>query len=666
MTGSGIGQYRVISKLGEGAMGKVYRALDTMVEREVALKALRPEIAAQPETLDRFRKEAVTLGRLNHVNIAQLYTFVKEGADFYMVMEFVDGETLESIISRRGALPWQEAAKVLLGVLDGIQHAHSLGILHRDLKPANIMLSRSGQVKVMDFGIAQALGAAKMTRDGRVVGTLEYLAPERIQGKPADARSDVYSTGIVLYEMLTGRLPFQSQTEYELLVAHVQTPPPPPRSLGVGLPADVEEVLLRALEKDPDWRYASAAEFAGALRRLLGAPASEVKETRFLPVEPASRLSAAAWLANAEAVVDTRLPASLRGKRVAPIAATAVAMLAIVALAVAVLGGGKKPSAQPSVAAVNTPAPQMMPEPAPAAPTPAPVEPTPAPVTTAEPPPQEIAPPVFLPVQPPAQSKPAAPAPSKPKPFPTTTARAPEPSPEVRRAALAALDRTEPGAPAGAPGVRPIHLTGLAAALRLGAPALLPDISEAVARRGVAFMMAPPVEQTLQSAGASPELLKIVAASYHAPEPAVIPAAPAPKPVPPTEPARRAIATLADVREVFVEKMPGGLDEFMREEIGKQLGGRLKVVSSPAAADARLELTVEEGKGGKLSSAGRMFGIKERQQVQARLLDRETGRVLWQDKAGDRKFVVGRSEEGAQKKLASRLIKELKEDLGSR
>ncbi len=663
MTGTAIGQYRVISKLGEGAMGKVYRALDTMVEREVALKALRPEIAAQPETLDRFRKEAVTLGRLNHANIAQLYTFLKEGADFYMVMEFVDGDTLESIIGRRGTLPWPEAAKILLGVLDGIQHAHSLGILHRDLKPANIMLSRSGQVKVMDFGIAQALGAAKMTRDGRVVGTLEYLAPERIQGKPADARSDVYSTGVVLYEMLTGRLPFQSQTEYELLVAHVQTPPPPPRSLGVGLPAEVEEVLLRALEKDPDWRYASAADFAAVLRKLLGVPAAEVKETRFLPVEPPARPGAAAWLNTAEAAFDARLPVSWRGKRIAPIAATAVAMLALVALAVTIFGGSRPSPAPPTVAVVNTPPAQTMAEPEPAAAAPVPAEPAPTPVTTAEPPPQELPPPVFLPVQP----KPAAPAPAKPKPAAVAApARAPEPSPEVRRAALAALDRAEPGAPAGSPGVHPIHLTGLAASLRLGAPALLPDISEAVARRGVAFPLSPAAEQSLQAAGASPDLLKIVAASFHPPAPAVVSAVSAPKPVPPPEPARRAVTTLADVREVFVEKMPGGLDEFMREEIGKQLGGRLKVVNSAAAADARLELTIEEGKGGKLSSAGRMFGIKERQQVQARLLDRHTGRVLWQDKAGDRKFVVGRSEEGAQKKLASRLIKELKEDLGNR
>jgi eukaryotic-like serine/threonine-protein kinase len=289
LTGRMIGNYRIVAKLGEGGMGKVYRAVDVMIEREVALKALRPEIANQEGVVERFRSEAVLLAKLNHPAIAQLYTFFNDGDEFYMVMEYVPGETLENLIRRDGAMPWQHALRYAVQTLEGIGHAHALGVLHRDLKPAKIILTPGGKAKIMDFGIARALGAARMTRDGRVIGTLEYLAPERIQGKPADIRSDLYSVGMVLYEMITGRLPFQTASEYELLMAQVQQTPPRPRDLQIDLPAPVEAALMKSLAKDPMERCPDAVAFADELTSLL--PASSISQARIPSALKETRLA---------------------------------------------------------------------------------------------------------------------------------------------------------------------------------------------------------------------------------------------------------------------------------------------------------------------------------------------------------------------------------------
>jgi serine/threonine-protein kinase len=177
--GTVAGNYRILEKLGEGGMGAVYRAVDEMVERPVALKGLRTEIAQNADVVERFRAEAVALARLNHPAIATLYSCFRQGDQYFMAIEFVPGETLEQKLARGGAMSWQQATGLLLRTLEGIRHAHQMGILHRDLKPANIMITPDGQVKVTDFGIARILNSVKLTREARVVGTLEYLAPER-------------------------------------------------------------------------------------------------------------------------------------------------------------------------------------------------------------------------------------------------------------------------------------------------------------------------------------------------------------------------------------------------------------------------------------------------------------------------------------------------------
>src|SRR5262250_539121 len=216
-----VGSYKVLEKIGEGGMGAVYKGVDLMLEREVAIKALRPELARQPDVVERFRAEAVTLAKLNHPNIATLYSFLRQGDDYFMVMEFVRGETLDSVLQHSVGMQVDRAISLFCQALEGIDHAHKMGIIHRDIKPANMMLTQTGSIKVMDFGIARVLGTARMTRQGNVIGTVEYMSPEQVRGQETDARSDIYSLGILLYEMLTGRVPFYSDSEFDLMKSQI-------------------------------------------------------------------------------------------------------------------------------------------------------------------------------------------------------------------------------------------------------------------------------------------------------------------------------------------------------------------------------------------------------------------------------------------------------------
>ncbi|MBV8201861.1 MAG: serine/threonine protein kinase, partial [Acidobacteria bacterium] len=212
-----IGNYRIVEKVGAGGMGTVYRAVDLMLEREVAIKAIRPELSREPEIVERFRAEAKMLARLNHPAIATIYSFFVEGEDLYLAMEFVRGRSLAWLLHNAGPLPWERALPLLAGALDGIEQAHRAGIVHRDLKSENLMLTESGTVKVMDFGIARLVGSGRLTRTGLLVGTLHYMAPEQIRGEEVDRRADVYALGAVLYEVLTGRVPFEGGSDFAVL-----------------------------------------------------------------------------------------------------------------------------------------------------------------------------------------------------------------------------------------------------------------------------------------------------------------------------------------------------------------------------------------------------------------------------------------------------------------
>jgi serine/threonine-protein kinase len=271
MIGQTIGQFVLLEKLGEGSMGEVFKARDTLVHREVALKLLRKELGSMSNVVERFRTEARSLAQLNHPNIAGLYTFFEHGDEHVMAIEYVPGRTLERILRDHGPLDEPLATGIAFQILQALDHAHAAGVIHRDIKPANVIVTDTGTVKVTDFSIAKVVGGARLTKRGSIVGTMEYVAPERLQGLASDHRSDLYSVGAVLYEMLTGHVPFEYEREIDLIQAHIRQAPPPMASHGRAVAPAVEMVTRRALAKNPTERFASALEFQQAISVATGA-----------------------------------------------------------------------------------------------------------------------------------------------------------------------------------------------------------------------------------------------------------------------------------------------------------------------------------------------------------------------------------------------------------
>jgi serine/threonine-protein kinase len=272
MVGQNIGKYRVLDRVGRGGMGTVYRAIDETLHREVAIKVLNAELN-DPEVARRFRAEAITVARLSHPGIATIYELFQHDGQWLMVMEFVRGETLERMIERTGAQAAERAAELCMQSLTALAHAHSMGVVHRDLKPANIMLTESGAIKIMDFGIARVAGTEHLTNVGFMMGTPAYMAPEQVLGHEIDARADLYAMGVVFYRLLTAQLPFKGETPFAMAQAQVNNPPTPVGTFRADLPAWVEEVMARSLAKKPDDRFQSAVEFhEGFARSLSGQP----------------------------------------------------------------------------------------------------------------------------------------------------------------------------------------------------------------------------------------------------------------------------------------------------------------------------------------------------------------------------------------------------------
>ena len=272
--GSRLGPYEITSRLGAGGMGEVYQALDTRLDRSVAIKVLPSELAHNDQLQQRFEREAKTISQLNHPNICTLYDVGHENGVAYLVMELLDGETLADRIAR-GPLPLADVVRYGSQIAQGLSRAHRAGIVHRDLKPGNIMITKSG-AKLLDFGLAKSAvieinpeGATQqkpLTREGTILGTFQYMAPEQLEGTEADARTDIFAFGAVLYEMVTGKRAFAGKTKTSLIAAIVGGEPPPITALQPLAPTSLEHVITKCLEKDPDDRWQSAHDVGEELK----------------------------------------------------------------------------------------------------------------------------------------------------------------------------------------------------------------------------------------------------------------------------------------------------------------------------------------------------------------------------------------------------------------
>lgn len=296
-TNKRIGDYDILNELGAGGMGKVYRVRNVIFDRIEAMKVLLPDLAGRQELADRFLREVKLMASLNHPNIAALRTAFIADNQLVMIMEYVEGTNLAQRVEQ-GPIPVGDAVNYIGQALSALSYAHQHGVIHRDIKPSNMMLTPQGGVKLMDFGIARADSEKKLTMSGTTLGSIGYMSPEQVKGEPTDARSDLYSTGISLYEMVTGRRPFQEASDYNIMAAHVREKPKPPVELQPGLPAVLNEIILMSIAKDPAQRFQSAEAMRNALATVQ--PLAGAAPTR-VPTSPQATLMEAPTRGGAEA-----------------------------------------------------------------------------------------------------------------------------------------------------------------------------------------------------------------------------------------------------------------------------------------------------------------------------------------------------------------------------
>ncbi len=269
-------RYEIIEELGKGGMGRVYRVEDTKLNQEVALKLIKAEIAKDRKTIERFRNELKTARNIRHKNVCGMYDLGEERGTHYITMEYVHGEDLKSLIRKMGQLSAGQVITIAKQVCDGLAEAHRLGVVHRDLKPQNVMIDTEGSARIMDFGIARSLEAKGITGAGMMIGTPEYMSPEQVEGKEVDQRSDIYSLGVILYEMAAGRVPFEGETPFIIGMKHKGETPQDPKELNAQIPDDLSRVILRCLEKNKEARYQSAGEVRSELESIeKGIPTTE-------------------------------------------------------------------------------------------------------------------------------------------------------------------------------------------------------------------------------------------------------------------------------------------------------------------------------------------------------------------------------------------------------
>jgi hypothetical protein len=267
--GSRLGKYDIRAEIGKGGMGVVHLGYDPLLDRKVAIKVLAPHLVWEPGFIERFLREARAAARLKHAGIVTIYDVGQEANWYYIVMEYLEGQTLAQVIHGRGALPVDQTVTILRRLAEALDYAHQCGLVHRDVKPGNIIVHPSGQVTLTDFGVARAAQETRLTTTGALIGTPKYMSPEQARGEVADHRTDIYSLGVVAYEMLCGRAPFEATTPHAVLYQLIYEPLPPVRSRRPDLPEEVDASLARALAKEPDARYATAAGFVKSLADAL-------------------------------------------------------------------------------------------------------------------------------------------------------------------------------------------------------------------------------------------------------------------------------------------------------------------------------------------------------------------------------------------------------------
>jgi serine/threonine protein kinase len=473
-----IGNYRVLHLVGSGGMGHVYKVQNTLSHRIEAMKILLPELSANPELSGRFMREIQVQAALVHPNIATLHTALQIGGQMVMLMEYVDGETLELRL-RRGAVPVDECVGIAAQVLSALAYAHKQGVVHRDVKPANIILGTSGVAKMMDFGLA-AVGTPggedrRLTRTGTVMGSLSYMSPEQVRGQAPTARSDIYSFGLTLYEMLTGVRGVTGDSDYAVMTAHLDVMPPAPAALNSSIPTGLSDIVLRAIAKQPAGRFSSADEFAASLAEYRSRPQPAVIPRQPTPVHQ----HAAAADETGVPPVAVRVQPPHRSVPALWIGATA-AIVAAVAAGIYWRSSSNPPEKSSPPGAIEVAE-------APAAKTPPAVSNQTPPAT---PPSRPVAPPKAA--TPPAVNATTAPEPIVNAPVVRATApaaapatNAPEPAKSVAVAptpvAVAAVPEpaaTAPAAPVGLPSTQPAATTsGTALAPATAAPVAAPAAS---------------------------------------------------------------------------------------------------------------------------------------------------------------------------------------------
>ena len=281
-------RYQIIKTLGEGGMANVYLAHDTILDRNVAVKVLRGDLANDEKFVRRFQREALSASSLSHPNIVEMYDVGEDDGQYYIVMEYVDGKTLKQVLKQRGKLSITEVVDIMLQLTDGMAHAHDAYIIHRDIKPQNIMILSNGMIKITDFGVATALNSTQLTQTNSVMGTVHYLPPEQAQGKGSTIRSDIYSMGIMMYELLTGLVPYKGDNAVEIALKHLKEPLPSVRKVDSSIPQSIENIIIRATAKNPKNRYTDAREMHEDLETALDE--SRKDEARFVYKYPETDL----------------------------------------------------------------------------------------------------------------------------------------------------------------------------------------------------------------------------------------------------------------------------------------------------------------------------------------------------------------------------------------